>query len=254
MEGLRWILLGLGAAVLVVVYFASRPTRPRHRRELLEEAGELEKATDIELRAPRRDEDAGIQALHSELSEIAGALREELKDRPAAPPSAPAPPAPRKPAPKTGAAARRPEPEELLIILHVAAHSGERLGGAELLEAFADNDLAFGEMEIFHRMVETPVGRRRLFSVANAVKPGTLIPEQMPSLRTPGVSLFLSLPAPVPAMEAFEAMLECAEALAARLGAELQDETRSALTAQTREHLREKVREWAFRFEHLAPG
>lgn len=251
MEGLRWILLGLGLAVLAVVYVASRPMRPRHRRELLEEAEELEKATDIELRAPRRDEETALQALHSELGEIAGALREELKDRPAAPPPASAP---RKPASKPRAAASRPEPEALLIILHVAAHPGERLEGAELLEAFADNDLTFGEMEIFHRMVETPGGPRRLFSVANAVKPGTLIPEQMPSLRTPGVSLFLSLPAPAPAVDAFESMLQCAEALAARLGAELQDETRSALTAQTREHLREKVREWAFRFERLGPG
>lgn len=246
MDTLRWILLGLGLVVLVVVYLASRPSRPR-RRPLLDEASELEKATDIELRAPAREHEPVLKELRSELRELSGALSAEAKDRPAPPPR-PTPAEPKRADAKARPAAP-PKREELLLVFHVSAHPGERFEGPALLEALQAEGLEPGDMDIFHRMVATEHERLSLFGVANAVKPGTLIPEEMTDLRTPGLSLFLRLPAAMEAEAAFDALLYCADRLAERLDGEVQDQTRSALTRQTREHLREKVREWAFRNE-----
>ena len=71
----------------------------------------------------------------------------------------------------------------------------------------------------------------------------------MQDLHTPGLSLFLRLPGPGEPGAALEALLDCAHGLAAHLDGEVQDETRSAMTAQTEAHLRERVGEWAVRFE-----
>jgi cell division protein ZipA len=135
----------------------------------------------------------------------------------------------------------------LLIVVHIGAPQGERFDGAAVLEALQGEGLVFGAMDIFHRRVEGG-GEETLFSVANAVKPGTLVPEELPELSTPGLSLFLRLPAPGEPMAVFEDLMSCAQGLADRLGGQLQDETRSAMTAQTEAHLRERVGEWGAKY------
>jgi cell division protein ZipA len=135
----------------------------------------------------------------------------------------------------------------LLIVVHIGAPQGERFDGAAVLEALQGEGLVFGAMDIFHRMAEDG-GEETLFSVANAVKPGTLVPHELPGLSTPGLSLFLRLPAPGEPMAVFEDLMSCAQGLADRLGGQLQDETRSAMTAQTEAHLRERVGEWGAKY------
>jgi cell division protein ZipA len=68
--------------------------------------------------------------------------------------------------------ARRKNPQlEELLILGVMAQSGEPFGGDELVAALRGQGLKFGDMGIFHRTHGD--SGERLFSVANAVEPGT---------------------------------------------------------------------------------
>jgi cell division protein ZipA len=84
-----------------------------------------------------------------------------------------------------------------------------------------------------------------LYSVANAVKPGTFDLNKMESFHTPGITLFLALPSPGgKPMEAFDAMLLTARAIAEQLNGELRDENRSVMMGQTIEHCRQRIRDF----------
>ena len=248
MDELRWIILGFGAILLLVIYFTGREKPTGKRRELFNEASELEKATEVEVKTATRPEELSLDELSEELHALSGALREEGGERPAKAPR-PERPSKSRPRPSSTATPRPQQPQEMLVVLHVAAHAPSRFAGQALLEAFADAGLEFGAMDIFHRMVASGGERHMLFSVASMIKPGTLIPDELQDFATPGVSLFLRLPAPLDGLQALEQMIACAQELAERLDGELLDETRSVLTRQTIEHLREQVQLFSFKHE-----
>ena len=67
----------------------------------------------------------------------------------------------------------------------------------------------------------------------------------MESFHTPGITLFLALPSPGgKPMEAFDAMLLTARAIAEQLNGELRDENRSVMMGQTIEHCRQRIRDF----------
>jgi cell division protein ZipA len=129
----------------------------------------------------------------------------------------------------------------------VAAGPSEQILGVQLKAALEAEGLEFGIMDIYHRLVSTQEGRVPQFSVANMLNPGTLDPAHMDDLTTVGVSMVLQLPGPRDGMESFETMLSCAQSLAARLGGQVLDGSRSALTPQGIEHIREGIREWVLK-------
>ncbi|MGM0593318.1 MAG: cell division protein ZipA C-terminal FtsZ-binding domain-containing protein, partial [Pseudomonadota bacterium] len=61
------------------------------------------------------------------------------------------------------------------------------------------------------------------------LEPGRFILSEMAQLETPGVALFMQLPAVIPGTEALQLMLEKAQQLAEQLGAELCDGQRQPL-------------------------
>jgi cell division protein ZipA len=69
----------------------------------------------------------------------------------------------------------------------------------------------------------------------------------MGTFDTPGLVLYLHLPAPVEAREAFDILIEKGRKLAEVLEGDLCDETRSVLTNQTIGHLKEKVEAYRFK-------
>ena len=76
------------------------------------------------------------------------------------------------------------------------------------------------------------------------VAPGTFDLEAMDDFTTPGVSFFMRLPGPKQAIKAFDCMVETAQCLVKNLGAELHDEAHSAVTPQTLQHLRQRIRDF----------
>lgn len=160
---------------------------------------------------------------------------------PAAAPAAAAPAAP----PRSELGRRPPQlPVERIVTLFVVARDGGRFHGPDLVVAAEKAGLEFGDMGIYHRLVD---GKRELgpiFSVANMLKPGNFDLAQLDALRTPGVSFFMTLPAPLPALDAWDAMLPTAQRLAELLDGQVLDEERNALGRQRIAHIRDQLRGW----------
>jgi cell division protein ZipA len=136
------------------------------------------------------------------------------------------------------------------IVLNMFSRDANGFQGEVLLEVLLGSGLRYGDMSIFHRH-QSPAGEGKvLFSVANAMNPGTFKIEAMNKFSTKGLSFFFGLPGPVKPMENFNLMLETAQYLTKRLNGELKDDKRSVLTVQTIEHYRQRIRD--FERRHLA--
>lgn len=135
-------------------------------------------------------------------------------------------------------------PEELLV-LNLLAREGTRFPGEGLVNALCKQGLKYGEMDIFHRIDPSTKGRN--FSAANVMEPGTFDLSDLDNLSSPGVSFFMQLPGPADVTAAFEDMLNTAHQIAVDLGGELRDEQLSMLSGQTREHMRQRIADYARR-------
>jgi cell division protein ZipA len=138
--------------------------------------------------------------------------------------------------------------EELHVVMTVMARSGERFSGNALRHAFERADLYHGDMNIFHRHEQA--GDRcspTLFSAANVLAPGHFEPAGMDTLSSPGIAMFMRLPGPDSPVDAFQQMLEAAKTVAEDLDGTLCDETRSTLTPQSINHLRERIADFGRR-------
>jgi len=138
--------------------------------------------------------------------------------------------------------------EELHVVMTVMARSGESFSGDALRHAFERADLYHGEMNIFHRH-EEPRDHRTptLFSAANVLAPGYFEPTGMETLSSPGIAMFMRLPGPDSPVDAFQQMLDAAKTVAEDLDGTLCDETRSTLTPQSINHLRERIADFGRR-------
>ncbi|MCK7543161.1 cell division protein ZipA [Marinobacter bryozoorum] len=144
--------------------------------------------------------------------------------------------------PKAGA--NRPPAEEVIVINVLASREQGDFSGKALKKLFEACGLEHGDLDIYHRHETTENTSPVQFSVASAVEPGTFVPGEMEAMSTPGISFFMSVPGPSNSMQAFEFMLETAQAVVRNLGGELKDERRSVMTAQTIEHCRQRIREY----------
>lgn len=245
MDELRWILLTVGAVLVAGVYGFTRWQEGRRRP-----------------RRSRRDAFADELDIEQALRELDNMVVEHDPLEPRAVDPDPIAPAPAEPprASSPPAAAPRPAPEladeppagleDKVIVLNVAATDGRLFSGRLLVEALEAAGMRYGEHAIYHRVLDTRKGPVALFSAANILRPGTLAPEQLDSIQSPGLALFLQLPGPYDGLVTFEQMLETARRLAEQLDVKLLDERRCSLTNQAIEHIREELREYR-RLAHL---
>ncbi|MEP4546779.1 MAG: cell division protein ZipA [Saccharospirillum sp.] len=133
-------------------------------------------------------------------------------------------------------------PVEELVIMHVMARDKGEIAGGDLLELLLRAGLRFGPLDIFH--YRNPQGQME-FSLANCVQPGTLNPDAMDQMTTPGVTIFMQLPLRADMMTSFDHMYEMAVYLSKNLDADLLDEEHSTVTPQRVEHYRERLRNFA---------
>lgn len=123
------------------------------------------------------------------------------------------------------------------LILFVAADIDAGFAGEEVLKALDNAGLQFGEMDIYHRVVRTSGGEASLFSVANGVKPWTLIPDELIHHSTPGLSMILNLPTPINNQDAIHDFLRTAERLNDDLGGVLKNQAQETVTPEYRAQL-----------------
>ena len=130
-----------------------------------------------------------------------------------------------------------------VFVLYVVARSEEGFSGTGILETLLACDLRFGDMDFFHRH-ERASGRGPIeFSVANMMKPGVFDIDNMEPLQTRGLMFFVTLPGPTDMLKAFDYMYETVKVVAKTLDGDIQDETRSVITRQSLEHMRQQIRE-----------
>ncbi len=134
---------------------------------------------------------------------------------------------------------------ERIVTIRLMARAHSAFPGDELVLALRDAGLRHGRYGIFHRH-DAMDEARIVFSVASLVEPGSFELTQLQGSRFPGVSLFLTLPASIDGIAAFDDMLSTARSLADRLDGELLDEQGSRLSVQRERYLREEV----IQFQH----
>ncbi len=153
--------------------------------------------------------------------------------------------------PEAGRLPREAETE--VFMLNVVARSERGFSGEDIMQILLACDLRFGDMNFFHRH-EYEAGRGAIqFSVANMMQPGVFDIDNMTDMTTPGLVFFLTLPGPDDMMQAFDYMLETAQAVARNLGGDVLDESRSVLTRQTLDHNRQQIRDLERRMLARAP-
>lgn len=138
-----------------------------------------------------------------------------------------------------------------IVSLYVAAKAGNKLRGQDIVVAAEKAGLTFGHMDVFHRLVDGKPELGPIFSVANIVKPGSFEMSRIAEIETPAIAFFLTLPAPVPALDAWETMEPAAQRMADLLDGVVLDEERNALGRQRIQHIRDELR--AYDRQHAAP-
>jgi cell division protein ZipA len=135
-----------------------------------------------------------------------------------------------------------PAPPKMTVALTVIAPRGLSLKGPAIQTAAHEFGFQLGALGLFDYGPEDD--RDPIFSMAHLRKPGVFDPQTLDDLVTPGLLLFMNLPGPLEEMKALEQLVVTADQLAQKLGGMLCDERRNRLTNQGLMHLRSEVAEF----------
>jgi cell division protein ZipA len=226
---LRTAIIVAGLLLLAAIYFFGRPRKPGQGRRVegapragFADGGRVEPTLGEMIADELRAGDAAAEGAGQSEMDLGGPV-----------------------AGASASAGRRVSEEfDKIVTLYIAARAGAKLRGPDIVVAAEKTGLTYGHMNIFHRLVEGHPERGPVFSVANIMKPGGFDMATIQSLETPAIAFFLTLPAPVPALDAWETMLPTAQRMAELLDGVLLDESRNALGRQRIQHLRDELRAW----------
>ena len=232
MDELRWVLVGVGLAVLAAVYLWSRrrsddaDDEPRDERvePSLDQASDWQEPDLI---------DGGVEAPTAPGE--TGLLFEDL------------------PVPDEGAGEAPPPPSdpgspERILVVHVRARDAGGFRGRDLVQALEGEGLEYIEPGAYVQMSDQG---QTMFTIVNMVEPGTIPNVAVEDFSTRGVTAFMVLPGPGTA-DTVARMVSTARRLGARLEADVLDEAGSTLTNQRATHMREEVIEFQRRSQIAA--
>lgn len=217
-----------GLLLMAAIYFFGRPRRPEQGRKRRDDSVDRAEPRMPATGAPPPGRDDVVFA------------QDEMPLEPAVPPPS---------GPEVGKRDR--EEFDKIVTLYVAARAGQVLRGPDIVVAAEKAGLSYGYMSIFHRLVDGRADGGPIFSVANIKKPGGFEMADIQSVETPAIAFFLTLPAPIPALDAWEKMLPTAQRMAELLEGVVLDESRNALGRQRIAHIRDDLR--AYDRQHEAP-
>ena len=212
MWDLRWVLLGLGALLVVGVYLW---TKGLGGRRLFPDTS----------RRARAEPSIG------DPSTVAGG------DPASSPPDAvvAVEPSPRKPA-----------APDRVITIRLIPRGDDELSTERAVVALTGAGLKHGRYGIFHR--EDATGETA-FSVASLTEPGTFDLANLHETTIAGLTFFVVLPGMGDPVARFDAMVETARALSVELAADLHDERGSSWSVQRERYLREEIIEYRLQAE-----
>jgi cell division protein ZipA len=151
----------------------------------------------------------------------------------------------------------RPAAEfDKIVSVILVARAGQTISGPDLVVAAEKAGLVYGDKNIFHRLVDNHPELGPIFSVANMVKPGYFDMATIKEMHTPAVNFFITLPGPLPALDAWDTLLPTAQRMAELLDAVLLDGERNALGRQRIANIRDEMRAYdrAREKQQIRPG
>lgn len=250
METMRWILLGIGAVFLLVIYLSGRN---KNKQQI--DATDLESEDIPDFSAKQfEDIDENISDVHISAREINDIYMEQQEggddfvgdefddmaeghltdvDSENMPEELPS-----DEQVSTEDEIKKPSD---LIVINIISRNAEMLHGDMINSALLANKLKFGAMSIYHRM---GTDAKPLFSVANMVEPGSFDPETMHDLRTPGLTFFMQLPVFGSNSAALTDMLQSAYQVAEILNSDLCDQSRKPLSEIQAEKYRDLAKQY----------
>jgi cell division protein ZipA len=134
-----------------------------------------------------------------------------------------------------------PLPDKI-VTLFLQARDNHYITGVELLDVSLKSGLVFGEQGIFHRIHEEDI--EPVFSMANLTNPGVFDKSEWNTIEIKGVTMFMTLPGPKNALDAWDSMLATSRRLAELLHADLLDDKREVFTRQRALEIKEELREY----------
>jgi len=233
----RWILIIAGIALIAGLYLfgiRDKKRKPRASRKRVhaqrvrqepalesEQSGDDEHADDFDARQTELEIGAPVGSGSHFDADSELRVEPRLETRP------------KKPA---------PPPPDRIITLFLQARDNHIITGIELLDASLKSGLVFGSHDIFHRINEEDV--EPVFSMANLTKPGSFDKSAWNTMEIMGVTMFMTLPGPRDALDAWDSMLATSRRLAELLRADLLDDTHSVFTRQRSMQIKEELREY----------
>lgn len=131
---------------------------------------------------------------------------------------------------------------EKIINLFLLCQKGLYLDMQRIHDAATDVGMVFGEMKIYHRLLDDQPDSPAVFSLANVTNPGVF--DHSEHMLTQGVCLFMTLPNPMAALDGWDTMLATGQRLATLLNADLLDDSQSTLSRQRIAHIRDELRQY----------
>lgn len=245
MDGLRWLLLLLGALVILGVYLYSRRSasgdtpgvvEPTTRKAPTLGDDALDEA-DLESLEPMLPvDDSGLAEEEGQESFSIGDVNDEpvsddydLAESASSDIDDDSPPVPQK-----------------IITLRMIAHGGGAFQGDELILNLRGIGMRHGKFGIFHRY-DGEDENLAIFSAASLIEPGSFDLANIKEQEIPGISLFAVLSGPIDGVEAFDMLMEASRTLAQSLNGELLDESGSTLSIQRERYMREEIVQYQHR-------
>ncbi|TQV84471.1 cell division protein ZipA [Aliikangiella coralliicola] len=142
---------------------------------------------------------------------------------------------------------------DLVCSLILRAEEGKAFSGKDFMPILLSQGLRHGELGIFHRHTAGVSGKPGavLYSVANAVNPGTFDLSNIEAFETPAFAFFMTLPGPKEPVNAYEGMVKTIRLIKQELGGQILDQSKSVYTEQTHQHQVELLRDYQTRHSLL---
>ena len=218
----RWILIIVGVLILVAIFLFGSPEKRKKPRASRKRNRMTRHRREPKLAPGLEEDSAGLAG-----DEDASQPELDMGD-----------------AKEPGEAFQSPPepPPDKILSLFLQARDNHRISGVDLLDAALKSGMVFGDRDIFHRV--TDEDGDIVFSMANLTKPGYFDKQAWNTLETIGVTMFMTLPGPMAALDAWDAMLATSRRIAELLQADLLDNTQSTFTRRREGQIREELREY----------
>lgn len=210
---LRWVLIGLGAVLILAVYAWGQGHVPKLLARLRSPSKPVQRTE------PSLDDDEPGTGLAEEDVEVLAVEETDEADTKDTPP---------------------PEARVDRVIAIRYVPEDRRLGADKVILALRAAGLRHGRYGIFHRQASS-VDDEPLFSVANLTEPGSFDLTRLSETTIPGMSFFMVLPGVGDPVERFDMMIDTARSLARELGGDLRDEKGSSWSIQRERYIREEI-------------